>query len=131
MTKNLLTSLFLLSSLFSFGAFACNQTYRGKEVDRHIKVKNLGDHSYEIIVPKKLNHLDYGVRMSVHYYRSGDVLQIVEKEQKLLPKLVGQHYTATSKILPEAGLIPYVSVLWQPEVCCECPAIGRSGDIQL
>jgi len=130
LTKLVIRALALLTGLTSFEIYSCTQTYRGEEIDRQIQTEHLGDMSYQITVPKKLRHLDFGVRMSIQYYKSGDALQIVEQDQELFPKLTGEYYKAVSRILPKAGLVPYIYVIWQPEVCCECPAIGQSDDIQ-
>jgi len=81
-------------------------------------------------VPRKVKHLDFGVRIMIHYYKEGDSLKISHEQQQLSPQLQGDSYIAVGHLLTPPGLTAYVTVLWKPEACCECPAIGQSKDIQ-
>jgi len=121
--------LFLLSWLISFSALACNQTYQGEEFDQLIKIRKIEVSTVEITVPRKVKHLDFGVRIMIHYYKEGDSLKISHEQQQLSPQLQGDSYIAVGHLLTSPGLTAYVTVLWKPEACCECPAIGQSNDI--
>jgi len=123
--------LIFLILFFSIQAWPCAVPIEGDEINNKIILEKIGTDNYKITVPKKMKHLDYGIKMSLIYYKNDDKFRVAKEHMELSPMLQGGFYIAQIKIYPIKDLIPYISVVWEPEFCCLCPAFGRSIDINL
>ena len=121
--------ILIISLLFSIQAIACSVPINGQEIDEKINLESVGGFNYKVTVPKKVLHLDFGVTISLIYYEEGDSLRRAKEYEDLTPSLDGDEYSVSFEVPPKKGLIPYISVAWEPESCCLCAAIGRTRDI--
>lgn len=127
MKRTLLAVCMILNSPIVFG---CMFYSMAPEYNELIKINKLpGWNSYEVIIPQKVNELEYGFEVSVVYSRENSKYPYMGRSgypRKLRLTKEGLYASAIFEVARKEGYKPFIEVSWFPKYAGMCGVIARS-----